>query len=83
MTELRPDRQLMTDSNVRVVTVEQAIRDARDVLDDYERRYGVASERLGDAFTDASGRIHETGAYLQWRATLERWRALTVAAPPV
>lgn len=81
MGELRPG-QLM-ESNVRVVTLDQAIRDARTVLDDYECRYGVVSERLGEAFTDAAGRLHETGAYLQWKAMLERWRQLTTVPPPV
>jgi hypothetical protein len=81
MTELRPG-QLM-DSNVRVVTLDQAIRDARAALDEYECRYGVVSDRLGEAFTDAAGRLHKTGAYLQWQTMLERWRQLTTAPPPV
>jgi hypothetical protein len=71
-----PRRPLQT-GHVRLVTVEQAIAEAREKLDDYERRYGVSSERLGDAFTDASGRLRETGEYLQWHATFERWCALS------
>ena len=63
--------------HVRLVTVEQAIAEAREKLDDYERRYGVSSDRLGEAFTDAAGRLRETGEYLQWVATLERWRELS------
>lgn len=82
MTELRPRRARLGAGNVRVVTVEQAVRDARTVLDEYERRYGVTSERLAEAFTDAAGQLHETGAYLQWRTMLDRWRQLSTTPPP-
>ncbi len=81
MTELRPG-QLM-DGNVRVVTIDEAVRDARAALDEYERRYGVVSERRAEAFTDSAGRLHPTGAYLQWTSMLERWRQLTSAPPAV
>jgi hypothetical protein len=74
---VEPRRSVQT-GHVRLVTVEQAVAEAREKLDDYERRYGVASERLGDAFTDASGRLRETGEYLQWLATFERWRQLSL-----
>jgi hypothetical protein len=70
-------RPIPETGHVRLVTVEQAIAEARAKLDDYEQRYGVASERLREAFTDASGRFRETGEYLQWVCMLERWRALT------
>jgi hypothetical protein len=63
--------------HVRLVTVEQAVDEARERLDDYERRYGVPSERLRDAFVDGDGRLRETGEYLQWLATLERWARLS------
>jgi hypothetical protein len=66
--------------HVRLVTVEQAVAEAREKLDDYERRYGVTSDRLREAFTDAAGRLRETGEYLQWVATLERWRELSARA---
>jgi hypothetical protein len=72
-----PARPIPETGHVRLVTVEQAIVEARAKLDDYEQRYGVASERLREAFTDASGRVRETGEYLQWVAMLERWRALS------
>jgi hypothetical protein len=66
-----------TSSTVRVVTIEQAVGDARNALDEFERRYGVASERLVEAFTDASGRVRKTGDYLRWLDTLERFRQLS------
>lgn len=81
MTELRSRNPSSASSNVRVVTVEEAVAEARRRLDDFEQRYGVASERLAEAFTDASGRLVETGAYLQWTATYERWRQLSAPSP--
>jgi hypothetical protein len=65
---------------VRVVTLEQAIADARAELDAYERSYGVPSDRLAEAFVDATGALRETGQYVRWTSTLERWRSLTVRA---
>jgi hypothetical protein len=63
--------------HVRLVTVEDAVVEARALLDDYEERYGVPSDRLRDAFRDANGRFRETGEYLQWVAVLERWQRLS------
>ncbi len=77
MTELRPRNPSSTWSNVRVVTIEEAITEARRRLDDFEQRYGVSSERLAEAFTDATGEVVRTGAFLQWAATFERWRTLS------
>jgi hypothetical protein len=77
MTGHVPARPIPETGHVRLVTVEQAIAEARAKLDEYEQRYGVASEHLREAFTDASGRVRETGEYLQWVGMLERWRALT------
>jgi hypothetical protein len=65
---------------VRVVTLDQAIAEARAELDSYERTYGVPSDRLAEAFVDATGELRETGQYVRWMSTLERWRALTVRA---
>jgi hypothetical protein len=63
--------------HVRLVTLQQAVTEARARLDDYERRYGVTSDRLHEAFTDGAGRVRETGEYLQWVEMLGRWRELT------
>jgi hypothetical protein len=65
---------------VRIVTLEQAIADARAELDAYERTYGVPSDRLAEAFVDATGVLRETGQYVRWMSTLERWRSLTSRA---
>jgi hypothetical protein len=69
-----------TAGHVRLVTVQQAIAEARTELDEYERRYGVTSDRLQEAFTDGSGRLRQTGEYLRWAGMLERWRELTARA---
>jgi hypothetical protein len=63
--------------HVRVVTLEQARSEARALLDDYEQRYGVSSERRHEAFTGADGTVQETGDYLLWTTTWERWQELT------
>ncbi len=65
---------------VRIVTLEQAIAEARAELDGYERSYAVPSDRLAEAFVDATGVFRQTGQYLRWVATLERWQALTARA---
>ena len=84
VTELRSRNPSSPSGNVRVVTVEDAIIEARWRLDEFEQRYGVTSDRLAEAFTDAAGQLIRTGAFLQWTATLERWRTLTglPATPP-
>lgn len=66
--------------HVRLVTVDQAIAEARVKLDDYEARYGVPSDRRHEAFVDGDGHLRETGEYLQWSATLERLEQLTTRA---
>jgi hypothetical protein len=76
VTELRSRDPSSTSSNVRVVTIDEAVTEARRRLDDFEQRYGVSSDRLAEAFTDAAGELVETGAFLQWTATFERWRTL-------
>jgi hypothetical protein len=76
VTELRSRDPSSTASNVRVVTIDEAVTEARRRLDDFEQRYGVSSDRLAEAFTDATGELVETGAFLLWTATFERWRTL-------
>jgi hypothetical protein len=65
-----------TSPNVRIVTLEEALVAARAELDEFERQYGVSSDRLAEAFTDEDGQLHETGQYVRWVDTLERWRDL-------
>jgi hypothetical protein len=77
VTELRSRNPSSTSSNVRVITIEEAVTEARRRLDDFEQRYGVSSDRLAEAFTDAAGELVPTGAFLQWAATFERWRTLS------
>jgi hypothetical protein len=77
MTGPARTREIPKTGHVRLVTIAQAIEEARVKLDDYEQRYGVSSDRLREAFPDASGRVRETGEYLQWVTTLERWQQLT------
>ncbi|MFA9431773.1 hypothetical protein [Egicoccus sp. AB-alg2] len=73
MTDRATPGGLANGGHVRVVTLDQAAAEARELLDDYERRYGLPSERRAEAFTDASGRLHQTGDYLLWSATWQRW----------
>jgi hypothetical protein len=80
MTGRALPREMPETGHVRLLTIEQAIDEARAKLDDYERRYGVVSDQLREAFTDDSGRVRETGEYLQWVAMFERWRQLTTRA---
>ena len=82
VTELRTRSPSSTSSNVRVVTIDEAVTDARRRLDDFEHRYGVPSDRLAEAFTDATGELIETGAFLLWTATFERWRTLSGSPAP-
>jgi hypothetical protein len=77
MTGPALSREIPKTGHVRLVSIAQAIEEARAKLDDYEQRYGVSSDRLHEAFTDASGRVRETGEYLQWVTMLERWQQLT------
>jgi hypothetical protein len=77
MTGRAAPRPIPATGHVRLVTVQQAIDEARAKLDDLEHRYGVSSERLRDAFVDASGRVRETGEYLLWLALYDRWQELT------
>jgi hypothetical protein len=83
VTELRSRSQSSTSSNVRVVTIEEAVAEARRRLDDFEQRYGVTSDRLAEAFTDATGQLVPTGAFLLWSATFERWRTLSRSPAPM
>ena len=82
VTELRSRNPSSTTSNVRVVTIEEAITEARRRLDDFEQRYGVSSDRLAEAFTDPAGELVPTGAFLQWTATFERWHTLRGSPAP-
>jgi hypothetical protein len=77
MTGRAAPRPIPATGHVRLVTVPQAIDEARAKLDDLEQRYGVSSERLREAFVDASGRVRETGEYLLWLALYDRWQELT------
>lgn len=63
--------------HVRVVTLGQAAAEARELLDDFEARYGLPSIERARAFTDDDGEVQRTGDYLLWSATFERWRELT------
>lgn len=63
--------------HVRVVTLDQAAVEARELLDDFEARYGLPSQERARAFTDDDGQLQRTGDYLLWSATYERWQRLT------
>ncbi|WP_130648975.1 hypothetical protein [Egicoccus halophilus] len=77
MTDRAAPGGLLTGGHVRVVTLDQAAAEARERLDEYESRYDLPSERRAEAFTDAQGHLHQTGDYLLWTDTWQRWRALT------
>jgi hypothetical protein len=76
MTGRASPRRTSGTGHVRLVTIEQALAEAREDLDDFERRYGVPSDRMEEAFTDAAGRLRETGDFLRWSDTLARWQQL-------
>ncbi|MFA9444586.1 hypothetical protein [Egicoccus sp. AB-alg6-2] len=77
MTDRSAPGGLVSGGHVRVITLEQAAVEARELLDDFERRYGLPSDRRGEAFTDADGVLQRTGDYLLWSTTWERWHGLT------
>ena len=62
--------------------------DLQAQLSEYERRYGVPSERLADAFRDVfhrDGEVHHTEDFLAWSAlyaAFQKASKRTLFAPP-
>ncbi len=50
--------------------------DVRAELDVWEGRYGVASDRLADAFADSTGNLAETDDFHAWSQTYDAWLRL-------
>jgi hypothetical protein len=58
----------------RVARRRLSTADVRAELDVWETRYGVASERLADAFRDpATGGLVETDDFHAWSQTYDAW----------
>lgn len=49
----------------------------RAELDRFEKRYGVPSERLADAFTDPDGRLEESDDFHAWGKAWASYQILT------
>lgn len=56
---------------------EVARAETRDVLDGFEARYGVPSERLMEVFAGPDGHVDETEDFHGWDSAWTSWQLLT------
>lgn len=54
-----------------------APEDLEHRLREFERRYGVPSERFPDAFRDENGRLRESDDFHEWSSIYAAWRVAT------
>jgi len=62
---------------IGVRDADDARAEARHILDDFEARYGVPSERLMEPFLRADGHVNETKEFRAWAKAWARWQILT------